>query len=323
MAYRILALAESADDDFMRIHAYLLLGTSIGFSTAIAPGLEILEKGIAIFDPERQRLQPFQIGNNPGIVCYTASATFLWWLGLADRSAIYAEKAVELARQLEHPYTMAYAYFHTGLLASWSGHFQRARSHALAMGEIAAEHEYHLWEALSRVLLGAAESGLGQIDQGLSRLEEGFAAYMGHITPPVFWPDITAVRAEVYGRAGRQSEGIDMLNELLDQGHSWPPLLLLKAHLLLTKAPPETAAAVDALRQTMAASELTGAKILALKAAIMLARIELEQGQMGESARLLADLYSSFSEGFGTADLQAARELLLELESSRHLTDSS
>ena len=306
---RILALAESKDDDLMRLHAYLVLGTTTGFFAGLDQGLAWVEKGIALFDPDKQRSQPFQVGNNPGIVCHTASALYLWWLGFADQAFKRAEQAIALATRLEHPYTLTYAYFHTGVLYLWSGELQRARSHALAMGEIAAEQEYHLWSALASILLGAAESSLGQPEPGLARLEGGFADYMGHITPPVFWPMIMAIRAAAFGRAGKPAEGIELLNELMSMGDPLPDLYLLKGELLLQASPSNTAEAVDLLRQSLAVSQMMGSKIWALQAAIKLAELEL-QGRAEGGGRLLADLYDSFSEGFETRDLQKAQAVL-------------
>jgi predicted ATPase/class 3 adenylate cyclase len=310
MGKRILALAESRDDDLMRMHAYLVLGSNIGFFAGLEPGLQWLEKGIALFDPNKQRSQPFQIGNNPGIVCYNTSAMYLWWSGFADRAFERAQKAVELATRLDHPYTMTYAYFHTGVLYLWSGELPRARSHALTMREIAAEQEYHLWSSLAAILLGAVESSLGQPEEGLARLEEGFAAYAGHITPPVFWPMIITIRAAAFGRAGKPTEGINLLNELLEEGQPLPDLLLLKGVLLLQESPLHAAEAAGLFRQSLAVSQIMGSKIWALQATIKLAALELQQGQAGESSQLLAELYDSFSEGFETHDLQEAKELL-------------
>ncbi|MFN2255003.1 MAG: adenylate/guanylate cyclase domain-containing protein [Candidatus Promineifilaceae bacterium] len=313
MGERILVLAESRDDDSMRLHAYLMLGSSIGFFAGIESGLKWLDKGITLFDPARQRLQPFQIGNSPGIVCYTASALYLLWLGLPDKAIKRAEKAVELATRLEHPYTKTYAYFHTGILFMWYGDLQRAQKNALAMREIAAEYEYHLWHALATILLGALESLSGQTEGGLARLEEGIAAYAGHITPPVFWPMLTVIRAAAYGRAGKPAEGVDLLDELLGEGSPLADLMLLKGELLLQESASNAAEATGLLKQSLDISQIAGNKLWALQAATNLARLELRQGQVGEGSRVLAELYSSFSEGFETVDLQVARALLDEL----------
>ncbi|MFL7839514.1 MAG: hypothetical protein ACK2T4_04985 [Candidatus Promineifilaceae bacterium] len=315
---RILALAESKDDDLMRIHAYLLIGSNVGLISGLDQELAWLEQGIALFDPDRQRLQPFQVGNNPGIVCYTASAIYLWWQGFANQAFARAQKAFDIATRLEHPYTMAYACFHTGVLYLWSGEMQQARSRAITMREIAAEQEYHLWYAMATILLGAAESGLGAAEAGLARLEEGFAAYMGHISPPVFWPMITTIRAAAHGRAGKAAEGLNMLDDLLQDGQQLPDILILKGELLLQESPSNTAAATKLFREGLELAQMMGYKIFVLRAVSRLAELEVEEGKAGENGRLLADLYDSFTEGFETRDLQEARSVL---ERRRELTD--
>jgi predicted ATPase len=47
-----------------------------------------------------------------------------------------------------------------------------------------------------------------------------------------------------------------------------------------------------------------------------LARLRRQQGRPQEAAALLAPIYAWFTEGFDTADLQAARTLLDEIASS-------
>jgi len=50
-----------------------------------------------------------------------------------------------------------------------------------------------------------------------------------------------------------------------------------------------------------------------LRAATSLARLWREQSRRGEARDLLAPVYSSFTEGFDTADLKDAGKLLSEL----------
>jgi hypothetical protein len=89
----------------MRVHGYLVFGANTAFIEGFHAGLELLDKGIALFDPDQQRLRPYQLGNNPGIVCYTTSAIGLWMLGFPDRSYARAVRAIELATELNHPFT--------------------------------------------------------------------------------------------------------------------------------------------------------------------------------------------------------------------------
>ena len=58
----------------------------------------------------------FQLGNNPGVVCFTTSAMVLWMLGFPDRARDWAQQSVDLAENLGHPSSVAYAHFHAGLI---------------------------------------------------------------------------------------------------------------------------------------------------------------------------------------------------------------
>jgi predicted ATPase len=55
------------------------------------------------------------------------------------------------------------------------------------------------------------------------------------------------------------------------------------------------------------------AKSWELRAAMSLSRLWRQQGKRAEARALLAPVYSWFTEGFDTADLQAAKALLQEL----------
>jgi tetratricopeptide (TPR) repeat protein len=313
---RILALAESSDDDHLRLHACLVLGANIGFRDGYREGLDILDKGIALFEREQHSLRPFQLGSNPGIVCYTTSAFFLWWLGFPDRAVERADRAIELAAELNHPFTMAYALFHTGTLHMWRGEMELARQRAQAMLAVAGEHGFQIWESLATMLLGAAQTALGQPQEGLAKIEQGFALYQGLTNPPVFYPLLIGMRAVAFAQAGRPAEGLKLLDGLLKDVdeqrllRELPPLLLLKGELLLAVSPENTAQAAGIFRAVLVGAGHVGGKIIALQAATRLCKLEMLAGKAQESGRALAEIYDTFTEGFDTADLREARVVL-------------
>jgi predicted ATPase/class 3 adenylate cyclase len=315
---RILELAESRDDNFLRVHGYLVLGANTGFLEGFHDGLEILDKGIALFEQEPQSLQPFQLGNNPGIVCYTTSAFFLFWLGFPDQAVNRADRAIELVTELNHPFTMAYALFHTGSLHMWRGEMELAKERAKAMLEVAEEHGFQIWVSLATMLLGAAEMVLGVAEVGLEKIEQGFALYQGLKTPPVFFPQLISMRAIAFAQAGRPAEGLKLLDGLLQDMdeerllRELPPLLLLKGELLLAESPENTAAATEILRSILTGAGHVGGKIITLQAATKLCKLEMLDGKAEESGQILAEIYDSFTEGFETADMREAKAVLDE-----------
>jgi len=78
--------------------------------------------------------------------------------------------------------------------------------------------------------------------------------------------------------------------------------------------PTRAVAAAQCFEQALAVARAQQAKSLELRAAISLSRLWQQQGRRADARALLAPLYSWFSEGFDTADLQEAKALLEELE---------
>ncbi|UCH58470.1 MAG: AAA family ATPase, partial [Anaerolineales bacterium] len=275
---RILDLAESRDDNYLRVHGYLVLGANTGFRVGYRQGLEILDKGIALFERETHGLRPFQLGNNPGIVCYTTSAFFLHWLGYPDRAAERAERAIELVTKLNHPFTLAYALYHTGSLHMWQGRVDITRERAETMLAVAEEHNFQIWITLATMLIGATQVALGQADEGLTRIERGFASYQGLKSPPVFYPQLISMRAIAYAQAGQPAAGVKVLNGLLEQMDDerllveLPPLLMLKSDLLLALSPDNYAEAAGTYRKILVGAGQDENKALALKVATRLCR---------------------------------------------------
>jgi predicted ATPase len=72
-------------------------------------------------------------------------------------------------------------------------------------------------------------------------------------------------------------------------------------------------AAESCFHQSLDVARHQHAKSLELRAAISLSRLWQRQGKRAEAYALLAPVYSWFTEGFDTADLQEARALLEEL----------
>src|SRR5271166_5088918 len=74
--------------------------------------------------------------------------------------------------------------------------------------------------------------------------------------------------------------------------------------------------AETAIEKGIAVARRQNAKSWELRAATSLARLRRQQGRPQEAVALLAPILGWFTEGFDTADLQAARTLLDDLENS-------
>jgi predicted ATPase/class 3 adenylate cyclase len=315
----ILRLAERQNDTGMLVDGHLLLGANLAFQNLHA-GLEHLDRAIGYFRSEPYRSHRFQLGNNPGVACYTTSAFVLWLLGYPDRALHRADEAVALATQLEHPFTLAYALFHSGFLHLWRREPQRVRDRAVGVLQVVEDHDFEIWRAVGTCLLGAADAGMGRAEEGLAQIRQGMDLYQGLRTPPIFWPLLLFVEAGAHVGADRAAEGLTLIDDALEiagRGSVMtmlPEFYLLKGDLLLSLPHPNRANAEHWFQRAFDAAQGLDARMPQLRAAVRLCRLRRDREGTEKAGRTLRDVYGTFTEGFTTADLIEATELVASLK---------
>jgi len=123
--------------------------------------------------------------------------------------------------------------------------------------------------------------------------------------------------AEALGQAGRIAEGLALLEtgiEEFEPSCFTPEVLRLKGELSLLQGMPGAAGSAEAhFRQALDGARERGTLSWELRAATSLARLLRSQGRRADASTCLQPVYDHFSEGFDTADLIAAKQLLDEL----------
>jgi hypothetical protein len=124
-------------------------------------------------------------------------------------------------------------------------------------------------------------------------------------------------QAEALGDAGRIAEGLALIDAGIEQcepGWLTPELFRLKGKLLLLQSPSAAVqTAEDLFRQALDRARRHQAAAWELRAATSLARLLSNEGRAADGIACLQPVYDRFTEGFGTADLIAAKQLLDEL----------
>ncbi len=212
---RMLDLAERLGDVDMKIEGLVVTGYNLAFSGNPQLGLEHIEKGIALYNSQRQPARRLGIGPNPAVVGLNVSALFLWTGGYPDRAYNRAAEAIALARKLNHPYSLTYAQFHNGLLNMWLKNYEIARNSAEAVLELAESVRVPNLEC-DWLLPAWCRLGQHRRDRRGSCVDEqGLKAYRGLKTPPVFWPLLLHLCAGAYGAASRPKDGLPLLDEAM------------------------------------------------------------------------------------------------------------
>lgn len=315
-AFELLELAKQQDREraeAIEIEGHLLLGISLLDAHA---QLDHLDRAIALFDPRRHAPGRYRLGPSSAVVCYTTSAFFLSRLGYPHQARDRATRAIELARDLDHPYSLSYALFHSALLELWQRDFTSVEHHASAVLAIAEEYDYSLWKALADTLLGATMAGLDRHDEGIARIEEGLATFRLLNGPPVFWPFLISIKAAVLGEAGRFEEGVQLVDQAIAIAMQWsdeptifaPEGPLLKGDLLLGLG--DLSGADAHYRMALDLARATSARTSELRAATRLAQLARAARDDSDERTTLRAIYEWFTEGHDVQDLVDARAVL-------------
>src|SRR5262249_2584588 len=81
LAEQCLSLAQCNQDPTLLLEAHLTVGATLVQLGELTSGLEHLEQGIALYDPQQHRALAFLYGEDPGMVCRSWAAWALWCLG--------------------------------------------------------------------------------------------------------------------------------------------------------------------------------------------------------------------------------------------------
>jgi predicted ATPase len=126
--------------------------------------------------------------------------------------------------------------------------------------------------------------------------------------------------AEALGRAGQYADGLAAIDEAIARSERteelWAiaELMRVKGELLLLQGAPGAAeAAEDHFRQALDWARRQGALSWELRTAMSLARLLDKQGRSADGLAILQPVHERFTEGFDTADLTEAKQLLNEL----------
>jgi class 3 adenylate cyclase/predicted ATPase len=323
LGVQLLALAQSLQYPLFLLGAHEALGTTLLWLGEFAPARAHLEQGIALYDPQKRRSNAFRAVQDPGVDCLSFTALALWYLGYPDQALKRIQEAIALARELAHPYTLAYASCHAAMVHQLSGQVPATQEWAEGAIAICAEHGFPFFLGVGTIIRGWALAAQGQVQEGIAEIREGLALYRT-TGSGINFPHFLLYLAEGYADAEQAVEGLRAVDEglavLEKTGERWyeADLHRLKGVLTLQSKVlgPRSKVKAEAERHFRKAIEVTrrqSAKSWELRATISLARLLRDTGRRDEARTMLAEIYNWFTEGFDTADLKDAKALLERL----------
>lgn len=246
-------------------------------------------------------------------------ARTLWLAGRPDRAMAVAREAIGEAAASGHSVDVCFSLLYATPVFLWCGDWGAASD---ALGK-AMRHTN--WQALlsfhagALALHGELLAQLGELDRGTAMLRDALKALQ--VERQFILLKRTACEfADALMRSGRLEEASAVIADAIaatqeeEEALEWPELLRLQAELLLLMPDKDESQAEDCLVRSLACARRQHASAWELRTATSFARLRMSQGRPEEAHEILAGVYRSFTEGFGTRDLQAAEQLLNELD---------
>jgi predicted ATPase len=313
-----LHLAQQGQDTACLLEAHHTLWTTRLLLGELPLARAHLEQGLALYNPQQHRALAVLYGHDPGVCCRSVAAVALWVLGYPDQALRQQHAAHTLAQELAHPPSLAFMRMLAVIAYQLRQEAHAAHEQAEALISLATEQGFALFLAIGGILRGGALTALGQRGEQIGQIRQELAA--ARETGTALWvPYFLGLLAEAYAQEGQVEVGLATVAEALAAaqatGERWgeAELYRLRGVLLLrqTGTPPEEAE--TCLRRALDVARRQETKALELRAAVSLSRLWQQQSKQDEARELLTPIYSWFTEGFDTADLQEAKGLLDEL----------
>jgi tetratricopeptide (TPR) repeat protein len=312
-ARQLLALAEQGGEAGYVIGALQVMGAASVHLGAMDRAQGHLEEAVVRYDPVRDRDLAYDIGHDPKVGALSYLAFVLAYQGYPQQALTAREVAAELARQLNHPYTIAFAASFSAMLFHRLRRPAECKEQAERALELGAWGPYPIWQAIGAMARGWALAHLGQADDGIAELECGLALWEAS-GAGLALPYLRSAVAEACLVAGRREEGLRAVDaSFCNPTEAWwsAEQYRLRGELVLLASGHE-AEAEAAFRQALQVAGRQRARIHELRAAMSLTRLLGRQDRGDEGREPLAACYAWFTEGFDTTDLREARELLEE-----------
>jgi predicted ATPase len=317
VAEQFLTLAQRQADPALLVLAYRALGETLSHLGEVVPARAYLEQGLALYNPQQQRTQALLYGHDAGISCLGFVARALWILGYPDQALHRSREALALAQTLSHPFSLAFALILTITLHHLRREVQTVLAQTETLTTLSTKQGFPQGVANGMWYRGWALTMHGHMDEGITLIRQGEAAHRA-LGIEVSRPYMLAVLADALGKAGDVDNGLRVLTEALALVERRgtrvyeAELYRIKGELLLAQA--AAYAAATCFQQALAIARHQQARSWELRTAMSLCRLWRQQGKRAEARELLAPVYSWFTEGFDTPDLQEAKTLLDELE---------
>jgi class 3 adenylate cyclase/predicted ATPase len=296
-----------------------MLGLTCLFQGDFLAARAHLEEALKRYDPQRDHVATFRLGQDAGAAASTYLGFTNWLLGdVGDRRA-RMEEGIARGVETNHVTTQANIYCWTATFETLRGDVEGAQRAAHRVIALAREHglkDFAVWGALSSAW---ASARLGDGETGVNEFREALQAYIsqgnkGHL--PLYQGQLAEFEAEGQDVDAALARIDAALSCARATGEHWTDAFLhrIRGEILLKRDPANTASAEEALLAAIEVAQQQKARSLGLRAALSLAKLYQSSGRAVEAYAVITPALAGFSPTPEFPEISEARALLEVLE---------
>ncbi len=334
----MLSMFEVRGGDFKTSLRYAQLGRAVegtaGNSPAMALANSILGRALQFvgehddsrveleasfrYWPRVPRTGEIHLGLDHHILVGIGLARNLWLQGHPAQATERVRQTIKDAEHKNHPASLGLALSWAPGIFHWIGDLRSAEEHSDWLSSHAESHSLGPYRVVARGYKGALAIDRGDPGTGVENLRsclEQLHAMRYEMLNTGF--KLSLVRGLT--AIGQFGEGLTLVDETIGRVEAngdlvhMPEALRVKGNVLLSMRQRQAHEAEACFIQSLDWSRRQGARSWELRTAVDLAALWTAQGQRDRARALLQPIFAQFVEGFDTADLRAAEDLLATL----------
>lgn len=317
LAEECLVLSKRLNDEDCELQAHHASWSTQFFRGYFEPCLTHADLGWDLYDLERHADHRLMYGGHDPAVCSRYFGGMChWFLGRPEKGAAYAVQSMEVARSIEHPFSLVVTLLYTAYMAWFRQEHHQVRALVQEGLDISEQLGFPAWlpglAQLRDWALVVDESDTEALGRMAHRIAPEVVA--GQLLPAnvMMFVDACARLREPLRGAAAVINGLKLADSL---GQQWivPELHRLHAAILMLNSEINLDDAVGKLHLSLKLARQQHARAIELRSATDLAHLQFRAGNLEEASRLLSPVYETFNEGFDTLDLKEAKVLLDKL----------
>ena len=316
VATELLHLGEQHNDPAAQVTGHRMIGSTLSQLGRFAESHAHFETALSLYDPVRDRSSSTDYAIDSRVMSLSWLTHLNAILGDPQKALSINAQIPEHSRKLGHLNTIAVSLAWECIFHQILKNSQNAQERAEAVVSLAEDQGFPLYAAVGSVIQGWASGASGQAIEGMQKIRSGLEAYAA--TGAQMWsPYFLGLLAETCGWGGQTKEGLAHISDALERvertSSRWieAELYRIKGDLLLKLSGPRASEAEACFRLAVAIARAQSARLWELRATISLASLLCRENKRGEACNLIAPLIDSSLKEVRTADVDAAKALLV------------